>query len=162
MRMRADKSHQTGTTTVEFAFIGFLLFLILFGTIEVARLMFVMNTLGEMTRRAARTAVVCPVNHVDIEKIGLINEPGSGDTSRYLNNFTVANFNVEYLDEFGAPTTNFPDIDFIRVSIVNYQHQFLVPLFDITINSPNFTTTLPVESLGYIPELNTRECFGSA
>ena len=53
---------QRGATTVEFAIIGVAMLLVLFGVIEVGRAMFVMNALGEATRRAARMAAVCPLN----------------------------------------------------------------------------------------------------
>ena len=161
-RKFTKRNTQQGTTTVEFAFVGFLLFFILFGLIEVARLIFVMNSLVEVTRRAARVAVVCPVDHTDIKKIGTFNSPAGSDQSRYLKNLSTSNFNLEYLNEFGATTTTFSDIDYVRFRISNYQHQMLIPGLNITINSQSFSTTIPVESLGYIPETNTRECFGTA
>jgi hypothetical protein len=161
-RIFTKRNTQQGTTTVEFAFVGFLLFLILFGLIEVARVMFVMNSLVEVTRRAARVAVVCPVDHIDIKKIGTFNSPAGSDRSRYLQNLSTANFSLEYLNQFGAATTTFSDIDYVRFSISNYQHQMLIPGLNITINSQSFSTTMPVESLGYVPEINARECFGTA
>lgn len=162
MKIYQPNIRQKGTTTVEFAFIGLVFFTILFGLIEVGRLVFVMNSLVEVTRRAARTAVVCPVNHVDVAKIAAFNQPGGDTNSRYLRNLSNANFQLEYLNQFGAVTTTFGQIDYLRFSISNYQHEMLIPGFNITINSPTFTTTLPVESLGYIPDTNTRECFGTA
>ncbi len=69
---------QRGTTTVEFAIIGVVMFSVLFGVIEVGRAMFVMNALGESTRRAARMAAVCPINDPAIRNVGLFNAPGDG------------------------------------------------------------------------------------
>lgn len=154
--------YQQGTTTVEFAVVGFVLFLILFSFIEVGRLMFTLNTINELTRRAARVAVVCPVNHAEITTIANLNTPGDGDNNRILSRMSGANFEIDYLDEFGGETGTFTDIDFIRVSLTGYQHEMLIPGLNISIDVPPFVTTLPVESLGYIPETNTRECFGSA
>ena len=48
---------QAGTTAVEFAVLSILFFTIIFGIIEVTRLLFVYNTLQEVTRRAAVAAV---------------------------------------------------------------------------------------------------------
>ena len=107
-------------------------------------------------------AVVCPVDHIDIKKIGTFNSPAGSDRSRYLQNLSTANFSLEYLNQFGAATTTFSDIDYVRFSISNYQHQMLIPGLNITINSQSFSTTMPVESLGYVPEINARECFGTA
>lgn len=49
---------QRGATTVEFAIVAGLFLLLVFGAMELARLMFVFNTLEEVTRRAAAKAVV--------------------------------------------------------------------------------------------------------
>lgn len=49
---------QRGATVVEFALISFFFFTLLFGIIELGRLMYVWNTVQEVTRRAAREAVV--------------------------------------------------------------------------------------------------------
>jgi hypothetical protein len=49
---------QRGATTVEFAIIAGLFLLLVFGAMELARLMFVFNTLEEVTRRAAAKAAV--------------------------------------------------------------------------------------------------------
>ena len=34
---------------------------------------------------------------------------------------------------------------------IDYQHQFLLPGFDLLLQAPAFRTTLPVESLGAVP-----------
>lgn len=47
---------QGGATAVEFALVVIIFFLIVFGIIEIARLMYMFNTLAEVTRRAARAA----------------------------------------------------------------------------------------------------------
>jgi len=48
---------QAGTTAVEFALLVVIFLMFVFGIIEVARLLFVFNTLHEVTRRAAAAAV---------------------------------------------------------------------------------------------------------
>lgn len=47
-----------GTTAVEFAFVAIAFLLILFGIMEFGRILYVWNTVQEVTRRAAREAVV--------------------------------------------------------------------------------------------------------
>ena len=49
---------QRGAATVEFALIAIVFFMILLGIMEFGRLMYVWNTTQEVTRRAAREAVV--------------------------------------------------------------------------------------------------------
>lgn len=48
---------QAGTAAVEFALLAAIFFTLMFGIIELARLLFVFNTLHEVTRRAAAAAV---------------------------------------------------------------------------------------------------------
>lgn len=52
------KKRQCGATAVEFALISLFLFTLLLGIVELGRLMYVWNTVQEVTRKAAREAVV--------------------------------------------------------------------------------------------------------
>jgi Flp pilus assembly protein TadG len=151
---------QRGTTTVEFAIVATVLFTVLFGVIEVARALFVWNTLAEATRRGARVAAVCPVNHASIARVAVLGDPLGGDTSPLIRGLSTANVQLSYLDEAGTPTVDYPEIRFVRVAISNYQHRFMIPLFARTVTVPPFSTTVPAESLGYIPELDVRQCYG--
>lgn len=54
---RRYPKNQTGTAAVEFALLAVIFFMFVFGIIEIARLLFVLNTLHEVTRRAATAAV---------------------------------------------------------------------------------------------------------
>lgn len=53
---RRPSSTQSGTAAVEFALLAAIFFMLVFGLIETARMMFVYNTLQEVTRRAAAAA----------------------------------------------------------------------------------------------------------
>jgi Flp pilus assembly protein TadG len=59
---------QKGAAAVEFALISSLLFSIVFGVIEMGRVMFYVNTVGEATALGARMAIVCGLNDADIKK----------------------------------------------------------------------------------------------
>ncbi|MCC2955251.1 pilus assembly protein [Massilia sp. IC2-477] len=50
------KRRQGGTSAIEFALLAAVFFTLVFGVIELARLMYVFNTLQEVTRRAAEAA----------------------------------------------------------------------------------------------------------
>lgn len=52
------RHHQSGTAVIEFVLISIFFFTLLFGVIELGRIMYVWNTVQEVTRRAAREAVV--------------------------------------------------------------------------------------------------------
>ena len=143
---------ESGVTTVEFAIIGALLLVLLFSVIEIGRAMFVLNALGESTRRAARMATVCPVNDPAIFEVGLFNAPGGGTGTRIVAGLTSANFSLEYLDRNGnvvaSPAANFGQIQFVRTKIVGFQHQLLIPFMNYLFTTPDFATTLRRESLG--------------
>jgi hypothetical protein len=154
--------YQYGLTTVEFAMIGALAFTVLFGVIEIGRALFVWNTLSETTRRGARLAAVCPMNHLSIKRVAILSNPGGPDTSPIVGNLSTANVTVAYLQEDGTTiATDYPEVKYVRVSIVGYAHTLLIPFIMPTITAPPFSTTLPKESLGYVPDTGTRECFGT-
>jgi hypothetical protein len=56
IRVRSPRRKQQGAAAVEFALVALPFFLILFVVVEVARAMYVCNTLQEVTRRAAALA----------------------------------------------------------------------------------------------------------
>lgn len=155
------KIKQKGTTTVEFAIIGSVMLVLIFGVIEIARAFFVWNSVVEATRRGARVAAVCPVNHSSIAKISMFTIPGGGNNSPVLNGLSDENIDLQYLDAVGNPTAVFTQIKSVRVAISGYQHQLMIPFFEVSLTVPAFSTTIPAESLGYIPDLGIRQCFGT-
>ncbi|GGK59250.1 TadE/TadG family type IV pilus assembly protein [Amphritea balenae] len=147
MNMHIHRQQQTGLVTVEFALIGAFFFLVLFAIIEFGRVLFVWNTLDEVTRRAARLAAVCPMN----QTAAVIDR--SIFQGNVLSNLDSSNINVEYLTEsFGDPLNVLEDVRYVRASVQNYQHQLLIPFIPTSIlTAPDFSTTLPSESLGTSP-----------
>jgi hypothetical protein len=148
-----NAKRQQGTTSVEFAIVGMVAMVCMLGVIEVSRLLFVINTLGESTRRGARMAVVCPINDPAIAQIAVFNSSG-GTNSPVVNGLSTANIQLEYLDATGTPITsdlsdpaNYVTIAYARAQIVNYVHQWIFP-GSWTFNMPPQPSTLPRESLG--------------
>jgi hypothetical protein len=148
---------QGGTTTVEFAVAGGLALMVLFGCIEMGRMLFVWNTVAESTRVAARIAAVCPPNDPAIAQAALI-ASADGTRSRILFGLTPAHVNLSYLDEDGGTTGEFAEIRYVRVGISGYEHQLLIPFVARTVTVPPFQTTVPAESLGLVPETGERVC----
>ncbi len=156
------KHKMKGVTTVEFAIIAALFFTVLLGVIEFGRLLFVWNTLTEATRRGARIAAVCPVNHSAIARIAVFNNATTGGASPILPDLSPANVAVDYLDIGGAPTANYLAIRYVRVGITGYQHNLLIPFFNQLLTAPAHETTIPRESLG-VPRVGAGAgCFGTA
>jgi hypothetical protein len=146
------KQEQLGTTSVEFAIVGLLLFIVLFAAFEIARTMYVFNALNEATRRGARMAAVCPINDPAIREIAIFNTSGGGTTSRIIADLSAANLELSYLNRLGVPVADpvldFGDIWYVRVGVVNFDVNIRIPLLSSTLSSPDFRTTLPRESLG--------------
>ncbi|TRW89690.1 TadE/TadG family type IV pilus assembly protein [Candidatus Methylobacter oryzae] len=151
------RNQQKGLYIVEFALVASLFFVLLFGVIEFARALFVWNTLTEATRRGARLAVVCPVDHASIANVTVFNAPGSAGASPIVPGLNSSNVVTEYLDQTGAVTAIFNDIRYARVRIVGFQHTLLIPallpgLPSMQLTAPQFETILPRESLGAVPD----------
>ncbi len=144
-----NKYRQQGLSTVEFAIVAVVLFMMIFGVIEVGRAFFVASALDESTRRGARMAAVCPINDPAIAQAAAFDNaliPGL-DTSDIV---------VEYLDESAGVVPNpadpagFITIRFVRVRVVGFQHQMFIPLATplSQFTMPEYATMLPRESLG--------------
>lgn len=155
------KSRARGLVTVEFAIIGSAMLMILIGCVELGRAFFVWNSLAEGSRRAARLASVCPVNHASVSRAAVLSAPGGSAKSPYIADLNAAQVSLQYLDASGAATATFANIRYVRVGFSGYQHELMVPFFKQSISVPAFWTTVPVESLGYQPESGLRQCFGT-
>jgi Flp pilus assembly protein TadG len=148
------RRRQSGLATVEFAIVGAIAITLVFAVLEIARAVFVISALNEATRRGARIAAVCPVNDPAIAEVATFNAPGAGSQSPIVNGLDTGDIVLNYLDELGdvigdpSPGAGFVNVRYVRVSVVNFQHQLIIPFANITFTMPEFTTTLPRESLG--------------
>lgn len=159
---------QRGVAAVEFALVALLFFTILLAIIEFGRMLFIFNTMQEMTRRGAREAVVRWVDsasQAEIKTIALFNDttmPASPDV-------TAANITITYLQKDGiTAVTAFPTdpgdnlsacgdstrvancIYNVRVSITGATFTPMMGLFDfLTMPLPTSEVTMHAESLGF-------------
>lgn len=154
--MRGEK----GTTTVEFAIVGALAITLLLAVAEIGRALFAWNTITEATRRGARVAAVCPPGHAGITATTIFADVhAAAPSSPVLKGLTTDQVHVRYRDQAGNETAAFGEIQFVSVGIEGYHHTLLIPFVGAELEMPAFETTVPAESLGYIPETNTRSCF---
>ncbi|MEX2476750.1 TadE/TadG family type IV pilus assembly protein [Marinobacter sp.] len=155
--------YQSGLHTVEFALVGAMFFILLFAAIEFGRLLFVWNTLDETSRRAARVAVVCPVEHSAIRRVAMFDEPTSSGNSPILRDLHEELIDLHYLTATGSvvsdPVEDYLDIAFVRSEVTGFRHQLIIPFFFQEFELPPFITVLPRESLGVSPE--GTGCFGT-
>ena len=139
-----------GVTTVEFAIIGTLLMIVVFGVIEMGRALYVVNVLTESARRGARMAAVCPVGDPKPAKVAVFDT--GGGTSSVVSGLTESNVLVQYLDGGGNvlanPATSFGSIHYVRVSITGFTMPLLIPVLAPSLSLSGFAATLPRESLG--------------
>ncbi|MGV6826249.1 MAG: TadE/TadG family type IV pilus assembly protein [bacterium] len=171
------KTREKGLFIVEFAIISVALFIVLFAVLELARIIWVWNTANEATRRGARVAAVCPIDHPAIPEATIFATAGSGSASPILRGLTTANVLVSYFDENGnvlctsdgsCAGTSFGDVRYVRSALRNYTVTPLIPFVNTTFTLPTFETTLPAESLGLIPDPDNPgappvcSCFGTA
>ena len=142
-------SRQRGTTVVEFAVIGLLFFMILFGVFEASRMMFARGVLEEGVRRGARLAAVCPLNDPAVLAAASF---AAGGSSTLLGNFGPSNMRVEYLNAAGTligdPVANYAQIRFVRVAVQNFSMPLLIPGLNHVFQPTNVSSTIPAESLG--------------
>ncbi len=147
MAKMTNRPKQQGTTTVEFAIVGLVFFIVMFGLIDMSRIFFSLAALDESTRRGARVAAVCPVNDPAVTQVALFNGlvPSLGRQ----------NIALEYLDEDGAVVAapggaGYGSIRYVRVRIQNFQVQTFIPGMQTVLQMPAFETTIPSESLGRV------------
>ena len=129
----SNRKSQRGVAAVEFALIAIILFTLLFGIMEMGRILFMMNTTTEATRLGARLAVVCDQGASAI-KTRMV------DLAGFL---TPGNINVAYLP--GGCTVD--TCRYVNVSVTGITVQSIVPLIPVNFPMPPFSTTLPRESM---------------
>lgn len=156
MRRQVSQPRQRGVTTVEFAIIGVVFFVVLFGVIEIGRALFVVNALTEATRRGARMAAVCPVGDPAPASVAVLDSGNGGSAVIY--GLTKENIEIQYLDSNGNvlpnPTASFSSIDYVQARIVGFVLPLFIPFVMPTLMLSGFQTTLPRESLG-VPRSGT-------
>lgn len=156
---------QHGAAAVEFALIAIVFFTLLLGIIEFGRLFYVYNTVQEVTRHAAREAVVRWVDNSSTSPAKILALFG-GTSMPAGAEITVDNINIDYLTASGGTPSPFPVsaidnistclnepdgcIALVQVSITGATYAPMVGLFlDWSIPIPDSTVTMPAESLGY-------------
>lgn len=131
---------QRGAAVVEFALVSLLLFTLVFGVIEVGRMLWIWNAAVEATRLGARVAATCdlvalsPVNADNVVKKRMRDR---------LPELTASQVVVAYLPTNCSAAT----CQAVRVSLSGYEHQTLIPLLPLKVTLPAFPTTLRREAM---------------
>jgi len=151
------KRQMRGVYVVEFAIIGLLLFILLFGVIEMGRLYFTVNALNETVRRGARLAAVCDISDPRILRRAIFNAAEDSGGSSLIGNLETADLTLSYLDGNGATVAapsdtsgadGFRAIRYVQLRVENFTFDLMIPVLGQQITLPAFRATLPRESLG--------------
>ncbi|GAB3628025.1 pilus assembly protein TadG [Pandoraea terrae] len=135
---RPGTRRQRGAAAIDFALVSLAFFPLLIGVMEMGRVLFYWNTVGEATRLGARMAVVC-----DIEPMPLTaSSPLYIKMQQMLPILQPGNINVAYTSVS------------VTVSIAGVSINTAVPFTRFTVTMPPFTTTLPTESLNSVGGTN--------
>lgn len=148
MRIQFNRKSEEGKTLLEFAITGTVFLLVLFGVIEFGRLFWTHNALRDAARRGVRYAAIRrndAAGQLAVKNMVVYGDPAGG-TSPLVNGLTTSNVAIEYVNYDGVQLSSRA-----TVKISNYQFNFAVPLIGGTITMPAYRTSLPGESVGYVP-----------
>ena len=172
--------NQSGAAAVEFALVAVMFFTVLFGIVEIGRAMYVFNTVQEVTRRAAREAVVSwvslasSIQHDAIFRSGISGSatlPGASEISDASVSISYLNRNLDEIPAASLPAS--PDdnveacldkqsncIAFVQAELCRQGSEGCLPipympmvgLFSFFgVDIPQSRVIMPAESMGYVP-----------
>ena len=128
----SPRTLQRGLAAVEFALVASLLFTLLFGVIEMGRLLWTWNAAVEATRHGARLAAVCDQNDRRILDA----------MTQRLPALSASQIVITYLNPPAANNTcTAADCKAVRVSLRDLNHRTLIPLLPLELALPAFATT---------------------
>jgi Flp pilus assembly protein TadG len=124
------KKKNLGVYTIEFVLLATAFLFVIFMLIELGRIIYLLNAAGEVTRRGARVAVVCNIGAAGIVDAMATTYP----------NLTGQNVNISYL----PAGCNQSSCQTVTVALTGLTIETVI---GVSVNVPNFSTTLPRESL---------------
>lgn len=170
---------EAGASIIEFAFVAFIFFLILWGIFEFGRAFYVRNSTQHLTRCIAREAVVIKPSQFDAAKASCLMQMGGGGSNYYwpFYHLTPAdmkpNFRIRYYFRDGGyveepGNTSYDNqieacligtncVSYVRVYVPNTptleEYGLLRSWLGIggSVTEPISSTTMPAESMGYVP-----------
>ncbi len=131
--VRRSPARQRGVAAVEFALIAVVFFTLLFGAIEVARVLWVWNAASEATRFGARLAVVCDLNDSVIKT----------RMRERLGGLSDSHITLSYLPAGCAASS----CQSVSVTLSGLSQSTVIPFISFAPLLPPFRTTLSRESM---------------
>ena len=146
MAQRIINHGERGATITEFAIVGTFFFTMLFGTLELGRLLWVHNELANATRRAARYAVThSPDQYEDAKKVAVYGNPDAGAGAKPI----VPGLAVTDVEVIGSPFAYGYGANSGTVTVmINYRFNYVVPLIGTYVQLSPYRTVLSAEGNG--------------
>jgi Flp pilus assembly protein TadG len=137
---RHRQHRQKGVVAIEFALVAPLLCLLLFGVVEMGRLLWTWNAAVEATRLGARLAVVCDVDRS-------LGAPIKSRMRAELPILADANITIEYMNPVDTvdPACTNDDCKAARVRLSGLTYDTIIPFLPLSLTLPAFSTTLRKE-----------------
>jgi Flp pilus assembly protein TadG len=142
---KSAPSRERGATLPEMALSGVLFFTLMFGIVEIGRLMAAYNALAEAARRGVRYACMnTAASTVQVQNMVVYGTPTAG-ASPIAPGLTTGNVFVTYTANYGVNSGS------VVVEIKNYQFNVSVPFVGANYLMRPFTATANAENAGVIP-----------
>jgi len=174
MRNENLRKNECGKSVAEFAVVALFFFMLVFGVIEFGRFLYTHNALNDAARRGARYAVLhraqvlqdgTPRVSTCVRNVVMYGEthidpntcaPLSGQPV-LINGIASATIEVEFngADLDGNPLSPNPygaNLGTATVTITGYVFNINIPLFRRGVTMQTYSTTLPTESAGFVPD----------
>lgn len=150
MHCKSLKSER-GAALIEFAIVSTVFLTLLFSVVEFGRLYWTHNALRDAARRGTRYATVRKNDAAGIQAVKnlvVYGDPNANPATAIpvAPGLTTNNVTVQYQNYNGILLSSRA-----TVSITNYQFQFYIPMLGSTISMPDYRTSLPGESVGFVP-----------
>jgi Flp pilus assembly protein TadG len=141
---------QRGVVAVEFALVMPLLCLLLFGIVEMGRMLWTWNAAVEATRLGARLAVVCDVDRS-------LGAPIKSRMRTMLPILANTNITIEYMNPVDTvdPSCTNDDCKAARVRLSGLTYNTIIPFLPLSVTLPAFSTTLRKE---YMSSTSNQVC----
>jgi Flp pilus assembly protein TadG len=150
MVKKFKNKRERGASLIEFAIGATVLMTSMFAVVELGRLLWTHNALRDAARRGTRYATLRKndtAGQQAVKNLVVYGDPNAPTGSTpIVSGLTTSQVVLAY-DNYNGIEMN----SRASVSITGYQFRFAVPLVGGTVNMPNYKTTLPGESAGYIP-----------
>ena len=133
-------ARQRGVAAIELALVRPLLCLLLFGIMEMGRLLWTWNAAVEATRLGARLAVVCTVDRS-------MGAPIKSRMRTMLPLLANSNITIEYMNPVDTvdPGCNNDDCKAARVRLSGLTYTTIIPFLPLSLALPPFSTSLRKE-----------------